>query len=144
MRKYYILAIIAAFVLLLISLSSIGMLIHWLFAPKFTPIPSKLLLPINGEIIKNYGDFTISFNTTLRLANYAVYSLEEESELECRGKYWKKDVGLNTYDTNVLKGIKNFARGHLVPAVDIDNTCSTYVMSNMVPMIHNGFNNGFL
>jgi DNA/RNA endonuclease G (NUC1) len=53
------------------------------------------ILPIPREIIKNYGEFSVSFNTTFRLPNYTKYYLYTSGN-RCKKNYFVSDPDLNT------------------------------------------------
>jgi len=94
-----------------------------------------LVKSIDGEIMQNYGSnaYWISFNKTLRMANYAMYNLETTNSNRC-SKTLKQDIKLNSLHTNDYK-YSNLDRGHLVPSKDVENSCDTFVMSNIVPQL---------
>ena len=90
------------------------------------------LLPITGEKIKNYGEYSVSFNTTLTLPNYSMYVIN--STHRCHKSFWK-DKDLGTRSSHAFNNT-GYDRGHQCAAVDIQDCPSTFSMGNVAPQIH--------
>jgi DNA/RNA endonuclease G (NUC1) len=90
---------------------------------------------IFGEKTKNYNEYFISFNESLILPNYALYNLNGYSS-RCKKDYpFYADPELNTRTPQSFTNTK-YDRGHLVPASkNINDSCSTFSMANIVPQI---------
>ena len=69
----------------------------------------------------------------MRLPNYVLYYLEHKSD-RCNTNYFKIDQDLNTRTYESFTNT-NFNRGHLLPAIDIKESCDTFTMANVSPQI---------
>lgn len=94
---------------------------------------NPLILDIEGEKIKNLQYFRISFNATLRLPNYTLYNLNAKSS-RC-STFFKQDTELKSLTPSDITPELGYDKGHLVPAVDVLDSCSTFTMANVVPQI---------
>lgn len=112
------------------------------------PTVSETLLKVTlpegtPEIICNYAGFTVSFNPTRHIPNYAAWELtaEEVNGSESRGKYnFAEDD--NVYGCATLQDYRNsgFDRGHMAPAGDMkwsaDAMRDCHYLTNIVPQDH--------
>jgi len=91
--------------------------------------------PSKNDIIHTYYDkYVINFNQTLNQANYAYY-ISTNGGQNCNNKKFHNDpYGINKLTTSDYTN-SGFDRGHLVPNADYG--CSTYIISNVVPMNSN-------
>lgn len=93
----------------------------------------SLILDIHNEKIKDEQYFKISFNSTIRLPNYTLYNLNTKSD-RCNTRF-KEDKELGTLGEKDIYKDLGYDKGHLVPAVDVFDSCSTFTMANVVPQI---------
>lgn len=104
------------------------------------PWQKKIVIEtIPGEFIKYYTNFLVSFNTTIGLPNYTRHIIGKTSK-RCSKNYMVMDKELGTRQYKSFP-YPPYHTGHLVPAVDIYDSCSTFIMSNAVPQI-GCFNSG--
>lgn len=92
---------------------------------------NNIINNINGEKIKQYKYYTVSFNSSIQLPNYTLYNLNTVVK-RCQRSDWSRDNDLNTRMPDSF-GDWEYDRGHLVPAIDVKDTCSTFMMSNAIP-----------
>lgn len=69
----------------------------------------------------------MSFNSTLRLPNYTQYKLKTRSE-RCVINF-KEDIGLRTLKWDDIGAYFGYDKGHLVHAIDVMDSCSTFTMA---------------
>lgn len=96
--------------------------------------------PINEEFIKHYSEFVVSFNTTIGLPNYTKHIIKNSTSGRCKKNYIIMDKELNTRTYRSFP-YPPYTAGHLVPAIDVLDSCSTFIMSNIAPQIR-CFNSG--
>lgn len=87
---------------------------------------------IDNEKVKEYDEFKVSFDSVLRRPYYTIYKLETTS-VRCKTKFFA-DPELNTFDESVISSGK-YDKGHLVPAIDISDSCETFTMANVAPQV---------
>lgn len=92
---------------------------------------------IPGERIRDYPEFRTSFNSTYQMSNYVLYKFTTQSK-RCPISNWKtEDFIITKFSTFMPR----FQRGHLLPAIDVADSCATFVMTNVAPQ-HANFNGG--
>lgn len=91
------------------------------------------IMKIPDEKFKQLEYYKISFNKTLVLPNYTLY-LFNILVHRCPSNKFHQDLELQsrTHDSFTNTGMD---RGHLVPAADVNDSCSTFNMANVAPNI---------
>lgn len=89
------------------------------------------------NVIKPFPNYVVSFNLENRFANYSLYYLETRvKRAKCR--FFSDE--LPTHEHAEFKKFK-MDRGHLTPAIDVQNSKSTFHMANIAPQ-YPSFNRG--
>jgi DNA/RNA endonuclease G (NUC1) len=95
------------------------------------------IMPTRGEILKQYAEFRISYSPAYNLPNWVAYFTGGRSE-RCPRNTW-------TTEPFIIEKYKSFERpherGHLLPAIDVRDSCATFTMTNAAPQ-HSCFNRG--
>lgn len=85
-------------------------------------------------MIKQFTNYKIHFNTQLQVPNYSVYYLETRVK-RAKCKFYTDDEIKTRNQKEFTRS--NLSRGHLTPAIDVENSKETFHMANIVPQFKN-------
>lgn len=98
------------------------------------PGPKRYMIDtIDNEVKKDYGNYIVSFNETLRLPNYVYYKLGTLTNKYCDDCFFVDDY-LHTRNKTSFDMI-GFHLGQLVFNTNTNDSYTTFSMANVVPMI---------
>lgn len=89
---------------------------------------------IENNIVENFKEFSVSFDTSKRMPIYTIYKLTSEISQRCKSSTFKRDMYLGTWSQNDIPS-NIYDKGHMVPAIDIKDSCETFTMANVAPQI---------
>lgn len=107
--------------------------------------PHKIINNLPNEIIAKYDDYVISYNNLDRYPNYAFHLVKKDNfdDYNVCNK-WTEDGSINSHTNYDYNFLLNIAKYQLVPSKDIENSCSSYNLANIIPVYNHGFKDLYL